>query len=53
MPIERCAYVGDRLATDPVAAAEAGMVGVWIDRPGTGAEPEHPAVHRITSLDEL
>lgn len=30
----RTAYVGDELDVDAVAAAEAGLLGVWVDRPG-------------------
>ena len=28
-------HVGDRWATDAVAASDAGLLGVWLDRPGT------------------
>ena len=35
-------YVGDRLHTDAIGAARAGLLGVWIDRPGT-ASPEQLA----------
>lgn len=31
---ERTAYVGDELDIDARAAAAAGLVGVWVDRPG-------------------
>ncbi len=41
-PLDSCAYVGDRLHTDAIGAARAGMTGVWIDRPGT-ATPEQRA----------
>jgi len=55
-------YVGDRLTTDAVGAAHAGLTGVWLDRPEPSAE--HPAadaiaeaqaagVIRITGLAEL
>lgn len=30
----RTAYVGDELEVDAVAAVRAGLVGVWVDRPG-------------------
>ncbi|MBF4461840.1 MULTISPECIES: HAD family hydrolase [unclassified Rathayibacter] len=53
-------YVGDRLATDAMGAAAAGLRGIWLDRAGG---PEHgrelPAealalgVRRIASLDAL
>ncbi|KQP97639.1 MULTISPECIES: HAD family hydrolase [unclassified Rathayibacter] len=57
---EDALYVGDRLTTDAIGAARAGLRGVWLDRVGG---PEHgralPAeavalgVRRIGSLDEL
>ncbi|TCL84646.1 MULTISPECIES: HAD family hydrolase [unclassified Rathayibacter] len=53
-------YVGDRLGTDAIGAAHAGLRGVWLDRVGG---PEHGrelppeavelGVQRIGSLDEL
>ncbi|PPH49075.1 HAD family hydrolase [Rathayibacter sp. AY1C9] len=57
---EEALYVGDRLGTDAVGAAAAGLRGVWLDRVGG---PEHGrelppeavelGVRRIASLDEL
>ncbi len=35
----RTAYVGDELDIDAVAAVRAGLVGVWLDRPGTRRHP--------------
>jgi putative hydrolase of the HAD superfamily len=35
----RTAYVGDELDVDAVAAREAGLVGVWVDRPGARRRP--------------
>lgn len=32
---EEALYVGDELDVDAAAAVEAGLVGVWLDRPGT------------------
>jgi putative hydrolase of the HAD superfamily len=55
----RTAYVGDELDVDAQAARDAGLVGVWIDRPGERRvaipEPdaEAPGVIVIRSLDEL
>ena len=52
-------YVGDRLETDAVGAAGAGLTGVWLDRSGAGAVDEvaahRPAagIHTITTLAEL
>lgn len=51
-------YVGDRLHTDALGAAHAGLTGVWLDRPGT-ATPEDLAaaaasgVPVIRTLSEL
>lgn len=53
------AYVGDRLVTDAVGAASAGLIGVWLHRPGapsgTGelAEAEASGVLEIAGLAEL
>lgn len=52
------AYIGDRLHTDAIGAARAGLTGVWLDRPGTAtaenlAEAEASGVSVIRSLDEL
>jgi putative hydrolase of the HAD superfamily len=38
--IQECAYVGDRLATDAIGAARAGMRGVWLDRGAVAPAPE-------------
>lgn len=58
----RTAYVGDELDVDARAAVAAGLVGVWLDRPG-GRRVEVPqaelaaaraaGVHVVTSLTEL
>ncbi|WP_394769682.1 HAD family hydrolase [Lacisediminihabitans sp.] len=52
------AYVGDRLETDAIGAASAGLAGVWIDRLGVATAEELGAaaasgVRVISSLDEL
>lgn len=52
------AYIGDRFRTDAVGARDAGLTGVWLDRPGHTAPeaPEDdtdPGVPRIRSLSEL
>lgn len=55
----RTAYVGDELDLDAVAARVAGLVGVWLDRPGprrvpvSDAEVEASGVVVIRSLTEL
>lgn len=58
----RTAYVGDELDVDARAAVAAGLVGVWLDRPGLRRVPVPEAdlavaraagVHVVTSLAEL
>lgn len=55
----RTAYVGDELDVDAVAARDAGLAGVWLDRPGPRRVPVAPAevaaarVAVIHHLDEL
>lgn len=49
----RTAYVGDELDVDAGGAAAAGLVGVWIDRPGArrgGPHPEDPGLARDRGL---
>ncbi|MET0955519.1 MAG: HAD family hydrolase [Cryobacterium sp.] len=55
-------YVGDRLRTDAIGAAAAGLTGVWLDRVGSAGPPPPDAdlaearergVHRITTLATL
>lgn len=55
---ERAVYVGDRLRTDALGAAGAGLTGVWIDRLGAAtadelAEAAEAGVRVITTLDDL
>jgi putative hydrolase of the HAD superfamily len=56
---EDCAYVGDRLRTDAIGAALAGLTGVWLDRgevapePADVAEARRLGVRVISGLDEL
>ncbi|MET1044000.1 MAG: HAD family hydrolase [Microbacteriaceae bacterium] len=54
----QAAYVGDRLRTDAIGAAEAGLVGVWLDREGAASGPDletarETGVRVIRSLAEL
>jgi putative hydrolase of the HAD superfamily len=51
-------YVGDRLDTDAIGAASAGLGGVWLDRKGIAGDDEREraeasAVRIIASLAEL
>ena len=51
------AYVGDRLHTDAIGAAKAGLTGIWLDRHGTfpslRAEADAAGIPVIASLTEL
>jgi putative hydrolase of the HAD superfamily len=40
------AYVGDRLATDAIGAARAGLTGVWLDRVGAAVPDDQAALAR-------
>lgn len=46
-----CAYVGDDPANDALAAARAGLRGIWIDRRGRRTAPE--GIETIRELTEL
>ncbi|KQR52117.1 hydrolase [Leifsonia sp. Leaf336] len=56
---EEAVYVGDRLRTDAIGAARAGLTGVWLNRRGDvpsaddAAEATASGVIEIRSLDEL
>jgi putative hydrolase of the HAD superfamily len=54
-PVARAAYIGDRLVTDAVGAADAGLVGVWLNRSGDGQSSgtAASAVIEIATLAEL
>lgn len=58
-PVTSAVYVGDRLVTDAIGAARAGLVGVWLHRPGAPAGTEEEAddaaseVLEISGLAEL
>ncbi len=59
VPASQALYVGDRLETDAIGAAAAGLTGVWLDRSGAGPVDEQgtlaPArgIHTITTLSQL
>ncbi|PZQ89644.1 MAG: HAD family hydrolase [Leifsonia xyli] len=58
VPASAACYVGDRLHTDAIGAARAGLLGVWIDRPGVAsgeqlAEAAAAGVPVIRTLAEL
>lgn len=56
---EQAVYVGDRLRTDAIGAARAGLTGVWLNRRGDvpstddAAEAASLGVIELSSLDEL
>jgi putative hydrolase of the HAD superfamily len=58
-PPEQAVYVGDRLRTDAIGAAQAGLLGVWLNRRGERAEAGESdearalGVREIRGLDEL
>jgi putative hydrolase of the HAD superfamily len=45
------AYVGDELDVDARGARDAGLLGIWLDRHGTGESPQDVPV--VRSLEEL
>jgi putative hydrolase of the HAD superfamily len=58
VPVESAMYVGDRLQTDAIGAASAGLSGVWLDRSGAASADElceaaASGVHVIGTLTEL
>jgi len=58
VPPGAAAYVGDRLETDAIGAASAGLLGVWLDRTGAASSDDlaratAEGVQVIQSLAEL
>ena len=51
-PLWDCAFVGDSLQKDAIAAQEAGMCGIWYN-PGLKAEPLPEGILVISALSEL
>jgi len=52
-PVPACAYVGDRLRTDAIGAATAGMVGVWLNRRGETPGPDDAADAAASGIIEI
>jgi putative hydrolase of the HAD superfamily len=58
-PVGAAAYIGDRLRTDAIGAAQAGLIGVWLNRRGDtpsaedDTDAETAGVLEITSLAQL
>jgi len=49
--VSGAAYIGDRLRTDAIGAARAGLIGVWVNR--TGATPDASGRQIIVSLERM
>ncbi|MFZ0324063.1 MAG: HAD family hydrolase [Actinomycetes bacterium] len=52
----RTLHVGDRYEADALGACEAGLVGVWLHRPGaqlSSPPQEHPIDRRVTTVSSL
>lgn len=47
------AYVGDRLRTDAIGAAKAGLTGVWLNRTATVPDPAEAAEARASAVLEI
>src|SRR5439155_12227340 len=49
------AYVGDELDVDARAARDAGLLGIWLDRHATGADPggDVPVVRGLAEVPAL
>ena len=52
-PPERAVYVGDRLRTDAIGAAQAGLLGVWLNRRRDRAEAGEAEEARILGVREI
>lgn len=52
-PVTAAAYVGDRLHTDAVGAAKAGLVGVWVNRPGGILDADDAAAAHAAGVLEI
>lgn len=48
-----CAYVGDKLEHDALAAREAGMLGIWLNRERAGSRGSPLPEHRFIVVEEL
>ena len=52
-PVAAAAYVGDRLHTDAVGAASAGLIGVWLNRRGETPTAADAAAARAAGVLEV
>ncbi|MFQ5963983.1 MAG: HAD family hydrolase [Candidatus Scalinduaceae bacterium] len=46
-------YVGNELESDALAAKNAGMIGVWLNRDNKKVDPRVPTIHSLNDLDKL
>jgi putative hydrolase of the HAD superfamily len=51
--LDACAYVGDRIRTDAIGAAAAGMTGVWLDRGAVEPDPADLGEARRLGIPEI
>ncbi|MRG60502.1 HAD-IA family hydrolase [Agromyces sp. CFH 90414] len=52
-PVTAAAYVGDRLITDAVGAARAGLLGIWLNRLGAVPSDEEAAAAEASGVVEI
>jgi len=52
-PVAAAAYVGDRLHTDAVGAANAGLVGIWVNRQGDPLSDDDAATAHAAGVLEI
>ncbi|MFD4423091.1 HAD family hydrolase [Agromyces sp. NPDC058484] len=52
-PVSAAAYVGDRLRTDAIGAADAGLVGVWLNRRNDPVSSDDTAAARAAGVLEI
>lgn len=50
---EEVAYVGDRLRTDAIAATDAGLYGIWLNRDNDSRPAEPPVIQTLDDLPAL
>lgn len=53
LPPYEVAYVGDRMDTDAVAATDAGLRGIWLNRSAAAAPSPVPAIRGLADLPAL
>ncbi len=54
VPQSSCMYIGDELDVDARGARDAGLVGVWLDRHGSGVTPgDVPVVRTLGEVADL